>query len=66
MFLTRSYWLSQPTFDTMHQTDSLTTDSRLTGVGKAYLTYITDTNISAAIQMCALTDSLEERVDGDD
>ena len=34
--------------------------------GKAYLTYITDTNISAAIQMCAPTDSLEEGVDGDD
>ena len=34
--------------------------------GKAYLTYITDTNISAAIQMCALNDSLEERVSGDD
>ena len=33
--------------------------------GKAYLTYITDTNISAAIQMCALNDSLEERVGGD-
>ena len=29
---------------------------------KAYLTYITDTNISAAIQMCAPTDSLEEGV----
>ena len=31
--------------------------------GKAYLTYITDTNISAAIQMCAPTDSLEEGVE---
>ena len=33
--------------------------------GKAYLTYTTDTNISAAVQMCALNDSLEERVGGD-
>ena len=35
------------------------------GGGKAYLTYTTDTNISAAVQMCALNDSLEERVNGD-
>ena len=32
LFLINSYWLSRPTFDTSHQTDSLTTDSRLTGV----------------------------------
>ena len=32
LFLINSYWLSQPTFDTSHQTDSLATDSRLTGV----------------------------------
>ena len=27
-----SFFFSQPTFDTSHQTDSLATDSRLTGV----------------------------------
>ena len=35
-------------------------------LGHLTTTYITDTNISAAIQTCALKDSLEERVDGDD
>ena len=39
--------------------------ARAQGQGKAYLTYTTDTNISAAVQMCALNDSLEERVNGD-